>query len=79
MIGVDNDLALLLVAPRDEEHVVERGRVVQDGLVVERGQHVPRAELQKVDPALIHRQPQRLGPVGGKGLLHGEKDTYNKN
>ena len=69
LVSVDNDLALLLVASRDEQHVVERWRVVQDRVVVEGRQHVPGAELEQVDTALIHGEPQRLGPVRGKGLL----------
>jgi len=36
LIGVDDDLALLLVAARDEEEVVERGCVVQDAVVLKR-------------------------------------------
>ena len=72
MIRVDDDFALFLAAPRDEQHVVERGRVVQHGLVVKRGQDVPCPELQEVNPPLIHRKPQGLGPVRGKGLLGSE-------
>jgi hypothetical protein len=69
LVRVYDDLALLLLAARDEEHVVERGRVVQDVLVLERGQHVARTELEEVHSALVNRKPQGLGPVGRKRLL----------
>ena len=72
LVGVDDDLALLLVTARDQEHVVEGGRVVQHGLVLEGGEDVAGAVLKEVDAALIHRQPEGLGPVGREGLLRRE-------
>ena len=54
LICVDDDLALLFVAAGDEEEVVERGRVVEDAVVLERVQHVPAAEFQQVNPALVN-------------------------
>ena len=69
LVGVDDDLALLLVSPGDDEHVVEAGGVVDQPLVLVRGQHVPRPCLQQMDPSLVHCEPQVLRPVGGEGLL----------
>jgi hypothetical protein len=69
LICVDNDLALLLVAAGDEEEVIERGRVVEDAIVLERVQHVPAAELQQVNAALIDGQPKCFRPIGCKRLL----------
>ena len=45
LIRIDDDLALLLVTPSDEEHMVETGRVVQDGVVLERRQNVSRPKF----------------------------------
>ena len=73
MIRIDNDLALLLVAAGDEQHVVERRSVVEDGVVIEGGEDVAGPELQQVNSALIHGKPQGLGPIGGKGLLQEER------
>ena len=69
LVRVYDDLALLLVAAGDEQHVVERGGVVEHGLVLEGGEHVAGAVLQEVDAALVHCQPQGLGPVRGERLL----------
>ena len=69
LVGVDDDLALLLVRAGDDEHVVEAGGVVNEALVLVCGQHVAGARLQEVDTALIHGEPEILGPVGGEGLL----------
>ena len=69
LVGVDDDLALLLVSPRDDEHVVDAGGVVYQPLVLVGGQHVPAPRLQQVNTSLVHRQPQVLRPVGGEGLL----------
>ena len=69
LIRVDYDLALFLVAARDEQHVVQRRRVVQDALVLEGREHVARPELDEVDAALVDRQPQRLGPIRSERLL----------
>ena len=49
--------------------MVERRRVVQDAVVLERVQDVPAPELEQVNAALVHGQPEGLGPVGGEGLL----------
>ena len=74
LIRVDYDLALFLVAARDEQHVVQRRRVVQDALVLEGGEHVACSELDEVDAALVDRQPQRLGPIRSKGLLKARRN-----
>ena len=70
LVGVDDDLALLLVRAGDDEHVVEAGGEVHQALVLVGGQHVAAARLQQVHAALVHRQPQVLGPVRGEGLLN---------
>ena len=69
LVGVDDDLALLLVRAGDDEHVVEAGGEVHQALVLVGGQHVAAARLQQVHAALVHRQPQVLRPVRGEGLL----------
>ena len=69
LVGVDDDLALLLVRAGDDEHVVEAGGEVHQALVLVGGQHIAGARLQKVNSALVHRQPQVLRPVRGEGLL----------
>ena len=69
LVCVDNDLALLLVAAGDDEHVVEAGGVVDQALVLVGGQHVAGSRLQEVNTALVNSQPEILGPVGGEGLL----------
>ena len=69
LVGVDDDLALLLVRAGDDEHVVEAGGEVHQALVLVGGQHVAGARLQKMNSALVHSQPEILGPVGGEGLL----------
>ena len=69
LVGVDDDLALLLVGAGDDEHVVEAGGEVHQALVLVGGQHVAGARLQKVNSALVHSKPEILGPVGGEGLL----------
>lgn len=63
LVGVDNDLALFLITAGDEEHVVERGRVVEDRVVLERGQNVAAAELEEVHTALVDGEPEGLRPV----------------
>ena len=63
LIGVNDDLALLLVTAGDEQQVVERRRVVQDPVVLKRVQDVPAPEFEEVNPALIDRQPESLRPV----------------
>ena len=70
LVGVDDDLALLLVRAGDDEHVVEAGGEVHQALVLVGGQHVAAARLQQVHAALVHCQPQVLGPVRGEGLLN---------
>ena len=57
LVGVDDDLALFLITPGDEEHVVERGGVVDDRVVLERGQDVPAAELEEMHAALVDGEP----------------------
>ena len=57
LVGVDDDLALFLITPCDEEHVVERGGVVDDRVVLERGQDVPAAELEEMHAALVDGEP----------------------
>ena len=69
LVGVDDDLALLLVRARDDEHVVEAGRVVNDALVLVGGQNIASPRLQQMNSSLVHSQPEVLGPVGGKRLL----------
>jgi len=69
LIGVHDNLALLLVSAGDDQHVVEAGGVVYQALVLVRGQHVPGPRLQQVDSSLVHRQPEVLGPVGREGLI----------
>ena len=63
LVGIDNDLALLLVCARDDEHVVDAGGEVYQALVLVGGQHVPTPRLQQVNTSLVHGQPQVLGPV----------------
>ena len=69
LVGVDDDLALLLVSAGDDEHVVEAGRVVYQSLVLVRGEDVPGPRLQQVDTPLVNGQPKVLRPVGGESLL----------
>ena len=69
LVGVDDDLALLLVSAGDDEHVVEAGRVVYQSLVLVRGEDVPGPRLQQVDTSLVNGQPEVLRPVGGESLL----------
>ncbi len=69
LVCVDNDLALLLVAAGDDEHVVEAGGVVDQALVLVGVQHVAGARLQEGNTPLVNSQPEILGPVGGEGLL----------
>ena len=71
LIRVHDDLALLLVAASDEQHMIQRRRVVQDTLVLKGREHVACSELDEVDAALINRQPQRLGPIRSERLLEG--------
>ena len=69
LVGVDDDLALLLVRAGDDEHVVEAGGVVNEALVLVGGQNIASPRLQQMNSSLVHSQPEVLGPVGGKGLL----------
>ena len=69
LIRVHDDLALFLVAPGDEQHVVQRWCVIQDALVLERREHVACSELDEVDAALVDRQPQGFWPIRSERLL----------
>lgn len=69
LVRVDDNLALLFVRARDEQHVVQARSVVEDRVVLERVEHVARPELEQMDAPLVHGHPQCLGPVRGEGLL----------
>jgi hypothetical protein len=41
LIGGENNFALFLVSPGDEQHMTDAGGVVHDNLVLVRRQHIP--------------------------------------
>jgi hypothetical protein len=42
LIGGENNFALFLISPSDEQHVADAGCVVHDNLVLVRRQHIPK-------------------------------------
>lgn len=67
-----DDLALLVVAARDDHEAVERRRVAHDAAVLVRAEGVARAVLQQVQPLLVHGQPEHPRPVRRERLLERE-------
>lgn len=45
LVWIDDDFALFFVGAGNEKHVVEGGRVVQNGVVFERVEHISRPKF----------------------------------
>ena len=82
LVGIDYYFALFLVSACDEQHVVERRRVIENWVIFEGIEYVAGSKFEQMDTSLIDSHPQSLGPIRGEWLLKIVKiivNTFNKN
>ena len=82
LVGIDYYFALFLVSACDEQHVVERRRVIENWVIFEGIEYVAGWKFEQMDTSLIDSHPQSLGPIRGEWLLKIVKiivNTFNKN